>query len=45
MITERVEANMPITMIHLLPKILLSLKPNLIVKPAHNITKGAPSGV
>lgn len=45
MMTERVEANMPITMTHLLPKMLLSLKPNLIVKPAHSITKGAPIGV
>ncbi len=44
MMIEIVEATMPITMIHLLPKIWLSLKPSLIVKPAQSITS-APAGV
>jgi hypothetical protein len=44
-IVEMVEITIPIVIIHLLPKILLSLKPSLMVSPAQSMTKGAPTGV
>jgi hypothetical protein len=42
---EMVEATMPMVRTHLLPNILLSLKPSLMVKPAQSMTRGAPTGV
>jgi hypothetical protein len=43
--TETVEIATPIAITHLLPNVLLNLKPNLIVNPAQSIANGAPIGV
>ncbi len=44
-IVDIVDTIMPIVMTHLLPKILQSLNPRRMVKPAQSIAKGAPTGV